>query len=1157
MRTTLLIALTLLFTTYLYGQERTKTLDLTQGSITITKTGYTQNTTQETKQETKFTGSYVITQSNSSSSTTNNTIDVKSGKHTITLNGIRATNNKADHSPLSLFEGVEATLFLTGENGLGSWKDDNTCLHVPSGATLTIKGDGKLTVNSQKGAAIGGNSGEHCGKIIIESGTIEISFNASGAGIGAGACAGGSTSNTGEIIINGGYIYFKTGENNRTGAFIGGGEGCDGGRITIRGGNIFASSSAGGAAIGGGKGGGAGEITITGGLVKAYGDSGGSAIGPGAGYTDSGSGGTIKISGGVVDASTYDDANTAPIGGTNTTVEITDKAVVFAYNIKKDDNAGISSTTGESQWKGIVFKGKTGKVYGNDVTLSENVVIPDGFTLTVDEGKKLTVAEDAIVVNKGTIVCSNETLVNSGTIVNKGTFTGTMTSGSNSVVTALALSADMFVPNPIPDYVYTGKTIKPGVTLKGGLGNEDVYSVSYSDNTNIGTGKIKVTANEGTWLTGNPLELSFTITKVPLTVAPKEGQILYKGETIEYETYGEIKDKAVAFSGALSISNNVIDQGTLVLTTESANTYDLKFLTGVTATHFDIEPKDADVTLTPNGSNDWFTTTDGITFTAPAGFTIAQVNGDASTPTYGESFVFANAEGTNTVTYSLQRNGTTYSKSKEVKIDHTAPAITANDPVIDKLKATFTLTDATSGIASYSYKLDGGEEQTKTVDEAPKDDCPLVIESTAGSHTLVLTITDVARNEVTYDNLSFNLLADLTVTPKSGQKLYKGEPILYEVTGILDEDKPLDGALALDGSDTDGTRTIKRGSLTLAKGYDTKYALTVDETVTATYVNTDPSTIDITLADADATGWYTNEGGITFTAPDDFVIALTGSEQEAAPEYGSSFTWSTEGRYTVKYNLRRTTTQIVYEKTKDVKYDHTAPALKDGAPTVSYLEATFTLTDAASGIASYSYTLDGSTDPANVVHNDNVNGDPEASFTVTGTAGSHTLSLTVKDVAGNTTKTDVTFELKDRPVPPPVPPVTPGGDDDDDPSGDNPGGDTPGGDTPGGDTPGGDTPGGDIPGGDTPGGDTPGGDTPGGDTPDDPTSNAAINGEVQVKALGSTLYIYTPKEETLSVYTLTGHLLKQQRTTGSTEHRLPAGLYLVRVDGRTYKVVIR
>ena len=634
-----------------------------------------------------------------------------------------------------------------------------------------------------------------------------------------------------------------------------------------------------------------------------------------------------------------------------------------------------------------------------------------------------------------------------------------------------------------------------------------------------------------------------------MTVAPTEGQVLDEGETIGYEIYGAIKDKAVAFSGALSISNNVIDQGTLVLTTESANTYDLKFLTGVTATHFDIEPSAADVTLTPNGSNDWFTTTEGITFTAPAGFTIAQVNGDASTPTYGESFVFANAEGTNTVTYNLKRETTAQtvygSKTKEVKIDHTAPVLSSETPVIDKLKATFTLTDATSGIASYSYKLDGGTEQTEKVEDAPKNSCPLVIENTAGPHTLVLTITDVAGNEVTYDNLSFNLLADLTVTPKKDQKLYKGEPILYEVTGILGNDDPLDGVLELEKSNIDDTWTIKQGTLTLKEEYKTKYALTVDETVTATYVNTDPSTIDITLDEAGGNdGWYTTEGGITFAAPasGDFEIALTGSELKADPAYESSFTWSTEGSYTVKYNLRRTTTEIVYEKTKDVKYDHTAPSLKDGAPTVSFLEATFTLTDATSGIASYSYTLDGSTDPANVGHNDNVNSAPEASFTVTGTAGSHTLSLTVKDVAGNEAKADVTFELKDRPVPPPVPPVTPGGDDDDDPSGDNPGGDTPGGDTPGGDTP---------------DGDTPGGDTPGGDTSDDLTSNAAINGEVQVKALGSTLYIYTPKEETLSVYTLTGHLLKQQRITGSTEHRLPAGLYLVRVNGRTYKVVIR
>lgn len=74
---------------------------------------------------------------------------------------------------------------------------------------------------------------------------------------------------------------------------------------------------------------------------------------------------------------------------------------------------------------------------------------------------------------------------------------------------------------------------------------------------------------------------------------------------------------------------------------------------------------------------------------------------------------------------------------------------------------------------------------------------------------------------------------------------------------------------------------------------------------------------------------------------------------------------------------------------------------------------------------------------------------------------------------------------------------------------------------------------------------------------DDPTANAAIAGEVQVKAIGSVLYIYTPNEVPVSIFTLTGTLLKQQRTAGSTDIRLPAGMYLIRVDGRTYKVVIR
>ena len=921
MRATLLTVLTLLFTTYIYGQERTTTLDLTKGHITITETGYTQNTTQGTTlEETKFTGSYVITQSDPNDATTN-MIDVKSGTHTITLNGVKATNAGTDHSILSLSEGVELTLSLAGRNTLGDYQSgvatDKATLHVPPGATLTIKGEGTLLTVSQEGAAIGGNKGEHCGKIIIEDGSLFINTFGSGSGAGIGAGAGSSAPNTGEIIIKGGKIMKSTTAGGSTGAFVGGGEGCDGGKITIDGGYINAQGSSYAAVIGGGKGGGAGEITITGGLVRTAGNADSSI--PTLGSGSEGTGGKISISGGVVDAYAIDEDNTAPIGGTNTTVEITDNAVVFAYNAKKDDNAGISGTTDETKWQGIVFKGHTGKVYGNEVTLHESVVIPQGFTLTVEAGKTLTVPKSVLMVNQGTIVCSDGTLTNNGIILNKGTFTGTP--GSNSVVTTLELKdiADMFIYKK--DTVYTGKAIEPVVTLKGRLESEGVYGVSYSENTDIGTGKIRVTARKNKWLTGDPLELTFTINKAPLTVAPTEGQVLDEGETIGYEIYGAIDGKDVAFKddGALSLSNGVIGQGTLALTEESAKTYDLKFLEGVKATYLGIA-------LTPDGNN----------------------------------------------------------------------------------------------------------------------------------------------------------------------------------------------------------------------------------------------------------GWFKTEGGIIFNAPAGFEIALAGSELKADPTYGNFFTYATEGVSTVRYNLRRTTTQTVYEKTRDVKYDATLPALKGGAPVIDYLKATFTLTDATSGIASYSYTLDGNS--SNKVENNSVGGKAEESFTVTDKAGQHQMELTVTDVAGNTETSSISFELKGKPYIPPVvsnyytvtlPEVEgvilnrkPGGhtveegydfsftltlDAGYDLS---------------------------VPVVTTNRGETLTPDIAGryrirnveeditvsitGVFPnDDPTANAAINGEVQVKALGSTLYIYTPKEETLSVYTLTGHLLKQQRTTGSTEHRLPAGLYLVRVDGRTYKVVIR
>lgn len=75
---------------------------------------------------------------------------------------------------------------------------------------------------------------------------------------------------------------------------------------------------------------------------------------------------------------------------------------------------------------------------------------------------------------------------------------------------------------------------------------------------------------------------------------------------------------------------------------------------------------------------------------------------------------------------------------------------------------------------------------------------------------------------------------------------------------------------------------------------------------------------------------------------------------------------------------------------------------------------------------------------------------------------------------------------------------------------------------------------------------------------DDPTGNATIEGEIKVQAIGSTLHIYLPKAETVSVYTLSGLLYGQQDlSAGSTQIQLGRGMYLVKIGGKTYKIVIR
>ena len=70
----------------------------------------------------------------------------------------------------------------------------------------------------------------------------------------------------------------------------------------------------------------------------------------------------------------------------------------------------------------------------------------------------------------------------------------------------------------------------------------------------------------------------------------------------------------------------------------------------------------------------------------------------------------------------------------------------------------------------------------------------------------------------------------------------------------------------------------------------------------------------------------------------------------------------------------------------------------------------------------------------------------------------------------------------------------------------------------------------------------------------DQTGNLALGKNFAYAALG-TLYVQTDSPATLSIYNVTGQLVKQMQVTGNTSLPLPKGLYIVQLNGKAYKVI--
>lgn len=367
-------------------------------------------------------GDYTVTMATPSSSTTTDTIAVDVNESS-TVNPVNITLQDVSINVSATFlacafdikDGSTVSLTLNGINILTSGY--NTAgLHVPSGATLIISGDGTLTANgggttdimkNDGGAGIGSSTEENSGAVTINGGTIIANGAQYSAGIG-----GGYHGTNGTVDISGGTVT-ANGQNGSAG--IGGGSSGSGGTINISGGTVTAT----GYSVGIGSCGetGRGTIIISGGTITATSLSWGSGIGSGAYYT--GTDNTIMISGGTVNAI----ANThgAGIGGgfrgNGGTILITGGTVTaqggkygagigggrydgwapdsYRYNITI--SSGMVNAAGGQGGAGIGggFDGKDGvDVSGGTITIS-------GGTITAVGGDAVTTSTDGAPTSAG------------------------------------------------------------------------------------------------------------------------------------------------------------------------------------------------------------------------------------------------------------------------------------------------------------------------------------------------------------------------------------------------------------------------------------------------------------------------------------------------------------------------------------------------------------------------------------------------------------------------------------------------------------------------------------------------------------------------------------------------------------------------------------
>jgi len=419
----------------------------------------------------------------------------------------------------------------------------------------------------------------------------------------------------------------------------------------------------------------------------------------------------------------------------------------------------------------------------------------------------------------------------------------------------------------------------------------------------------------------------------------------------------------------------------------------------------------------------------------------------ATSTTYTAAGFGVSAEGTTTITYSaLDVAGNREStKTAQVRIDRTAPVTGGSVAASYVDSATITLipVDAGSGVASTTWRLDGGQWATGTV----------AVTEVVGPHTIEFSSTDAMGNSETTKSATFTVLkrfddTDARILWRGTWKTTTGANYHLTTLHYLDSVNTsmtamfngtgfdlisfmsnkyglarlsIDGGAPIDVDMYRASNTYKGVAYSVRGLSDTTHTVNVWRTgilTGGTTANVSVDAIDVvgtlvadtvapTSSDNVDSAWRSTTATVSLAATDGAGWGVTYTHYRVGAgvltTYTAPFSVSAEGTTTIEYRSTDAAGNVESTKTATVRIDRTAPSVTNDAPS-NWVHGPVSLhidaTDTQSGIASIVYSTDDSTPTI-----------PYGSAVTVSSDGTTTVRYTATDKLGYATSGSATVRI--------------------------------------------------------------------------------------------------------------------------------------------------